>query len=468
MKKIPKDFLWGASTSAYQVEGATDADGKGKSIQDLIPQKPGVSNFATTSDHYNHWKEDVKLMAEMGFKSYRFSISWPRIMPDLTGNINEKGMKFYENLIDELIKYKIEPIVTIWHFDLPLEIHNAGGWDERDLAIPLFVKYSKALFERFDGKVKYWLTINEQNMMIMFGHVLGLVQVTDGYKHLKNMYQQNHHMMIAQAEVMKMYHDNFGKKGGKIGPAPNIATVYPKTCDPKDVNAAYRTSAIRNWLYLDLSVKGIYNQTVWQWFESNNIAPTIKDGDMEIIAQGKPDFIGYNYYNSMTVEKPEVKELVLKGSDQQLAFDIPDVFKAFKNDKLQQTKFRWGVDPSGFLQTSRELNDRYGLPILLTENGLGHEDVLTKDGKIHDEYRINFLREHIKLIPQILTEGIDLIGYNPWSAIDLVSTHQGIKKRYGFVYIDRDDEGNGDFKRYKKDSFHWYKKVISSDGEDLD
>lgn len=259
LKPFPEGFLWGASTSAYQVEGAWNEDGKGMSVQDIPDekkQKEGVADFKAASDHYHRYQEDVKLFSEMGMKAYRFSIAWSRVIPDGDGEVNEKGLEFYENLIDELIKYHIEPVVTIYHFDLPYELEKKGGWLNRD-TVDAFERYARVLFEHFGNRVKYWLTINEQNVMIVHAGAVGV-----GKRSLtkKETYQQNHHMLLAQAKVMKLCHAML--KDSKIGPAPNITAIYPKTCKPEDVIAANNWESLRCWLYLDVAVWGRYNSLV--------------------------------------------------------------------------------------------------------------------------------------------------------------------------------------------------------------
>jgi len=460
-KKIPQNFLWGASTSAYQVEGAWNLDGKALSVQDKNTGKIGIADFKDATAHYYHWKEDVELMAEMGFKSYRFSIAWTRIMPN--GKINQKGIEFYNNLINSLLEKKIEPIVTIYHFDLPLYLAEQGGWLNRNLTVSAFVEYAKVLFENFGDRVKWWQTINEQNMSIIVGQLIGTVSKEEENP-WKNLYQQNHHMLIAQALAMDLFHQIV--KNGKIGPAPNIAPVYPASSDPLDVDAAYKAEAWRNWLYLDPAVKGKYNPLILKWFAKMGYTPKTEPNDDQILASGKPDFIAFNYYASMTVQRPSSDTNNNKSVSQQIMPNTPYLFDVVPNEHLIKTEFGWEIDPQGFLQTTRNLYDRYHLPLILTENGLGAYDKL-ENGQVHDPYRIAYLKAHIEQIPEILSEGIELIGYNPWSAIDLVSTREGLKKRYGFIYVDRDDDGNGEFKRYRKDSFYWYKEVISSNGENL-
>jgi 6-phospho-beta-glucosidase len=465
LKPFPKDFFWGASTSAYQVEGANLEDGKGPSCQDVKELPPGTADLATCADMYHRYKEDIALMAEMGFKSYRFSIAWTRILPNGDGEVNPKGIEFYNNLINECLKYNITPIVTMFHFDMPDALDKRGSWSNRD-SIGWFENYAKVLFENFGDRVKYWLTINEQNMLTLVGSVIGTLRVPEGTTNLtKEIYQQNHHQLVAQAKAMVLCHKML--PDAKIGPAPNIAFVYPASCKPEDILAAENYNAIRNWLYLDAAAKGRYNNLVWAYLEEIDACPVFGEGDEEALQNAHPDFIGFNYYTTSTAEASNSWDEKLEpNADQQTARGEAGFYKGFKNPNLMQTEFGWEIDPIGFRVTIRELYDRYHLPLLVTENGLGAYDKL-EDGKIHDNYRIKYLYEHIKQIQIAITDGAEMLGYNPWSAIDLVSTHEGIRKRYGFIYVDTTDEEVGSLKRYRKDSFEWYKKVIASNGADL-
>lgn len=459
MKLFKDDFLWGASTSAYQVEGAYNEDGKGLSVQDVKNVIPGTSDFKVSSDHYHHYKEDIKLMAEMGFKVYRFSIAWTRIIPDGDGEINEKGVQFYSDMIDECLKYNIQPLITMYHFDLPNELEKKGGWNSRN-TVDAFVNYGKVLFENYGSRVKYWLTINEQNMMILHGNA-----ISGGLVSQKELYQQNHHMMLAQALTMKLLHKMV--PDAKIGPAPNIASIYPKTCNPKDIIAMQNFAAIRNWLYLDMAVFGRYNTTAWNFLEKEGITPEVLEGDMEALGGANPDFIAFNYYNTATVSDGNKAEKAAKEGDQQITVGIPGYFEGDNNEYLEKTGFGWEVDPDGFRITLREVYDRYQLPIIITENGLGAQDEINENGEIIDDYRIDYLQKHIVQARLAVDDGVDLFGYCPWSALDLISTHQGFTKRYGFIYVNRDEFDLRDLKRIKKKSFYWYKKVIGSNGEDL-
>ena len=456
LKQFPKDFLWGASTSSYQVEGAFDEDGKGMSIQDLHAPEH-IADFKVASDHYHHWKEDIALMAEMGLKAYRFSISWARILPKGVGEVNEAGVTFYDQLIDELVKNNIEPVVTMYHFDLPLELYNNGGWNNR-ATIDAFEQYAKILFENYGDRVKYWLTINEQNCMINHPNAMNPGKVPSK----KELYQQCHNMFVAGAKATLLCHEMC--KDAKIGPAPNITAIYPETCAPSDVIAADNWETIRCWMYLDMAVYGKYNALAWAYMEEKDCLPQIEEGDMELLASAKVDFIGVNYYATATVSasKNDGTDCQPRNGDQQVMLGEEGVYRAAQNLNLEETEFGWIIDSVGLRVTLRRIYSRYNLPLLITENGLGAKDVISEDGKVHDEYRIDYLKRHFKQAQLAITDGVDLIGYCPWSFIDLVSTHQGYEKRYGFVYVNREEKDLKDMARIKKDSFYWYQDVIKS------
>lgn len=465
LKEFPKDFLWGASTSAYQVEGASLEDGKGPSCQDVKKIPKGTTDLTVCADHYHRYKEDIALMAEMGFKAYRFSISWTRIIPDGIGEVNPKGIAFYNNLIDECLSHNIEPIVTMFHFDMPAKLDEMGSWSNRD-SIEWFTNYARVLYENFGDRVKYWLTINEQNTLTLNGPIVGTLKIPEGCENiLKEVYQQNHHMLVAQAKAMALCHDML--PNAKIGPAPNIGLVYPASCNPEDMLAAQNYNAIRNWLYLDIAVYGRYNNLVLAFLEEKNALPEIFAEDEEILKSGHPDYIGFNYYNTSTVKASDGTE-ALNEADQQSVLNEPGFYLAYANPNLPRTEFGWFIDPIGFRATIREIYSRYHLPMLLTENGLGAYDKLEEDGSIHDQYRIKYLKDHIEQMALAIADGCDMLGYCPWSAIDLVSTHAGIVKRYGFIYVDRDEFDLKTLNRYRKDSFYWYKKVIESNGKNLE
>ncbi|QBO37001.1 glycoside hydrolase family 1 protein [Periweissella cryptocerci] len=455
---FPQDFLWGASTSAYQVEGAWNVDGKGPSVQDIRDVPAGTIDFRDAVDHYHHMKEDVQLFKELGLKAYRLSIAWSRILPEGTGEINEAGIKFYDDLINELLANDIEPVITVFHFDLPAALNEKGGWQNRE-TITAFREYCHILFERFGDRVKYWLTINEQNMMVLFGSM-----IWGGEGGYQTAFTENHHMLLAQAEVMRDYHE--GHYPGKIGPAPNIALMYPGSDKPEDVLAAQQANALRNWAFLDPAVYGRYNAQFLAIIKQLGVEIPFEDGDGEILRNGTADFIAFNYYNSGTVVAMDSQGELASG-DQQTGIGFPGFFKQIDNANLDHTKFGWEIDPIGFRTTINEIYSRYGLPLIITENGMADYDELTADGKIHDQPRIKYLGDHIEQMRLAMADGAEVFGYNPWSAIDLISTHEGLKKRYGFIYVNRHDDGSGNYERYKKDSFAWYRGVIDSDGVQL-
>lgn len=465
LKQFDENFFWGASTSAYQVEGAWNEDGKGMSVMDMAKHPEGTSDFKIASDQYHRYKEDVALFAKLGLKVYRFSIAWTRVLPEGTGKINEKGIQFYSDLIDELLAHNIKPIITMYHFDLPYALQQKGGWSNRD-TIDAFENYAKALFTYFGDRVEYWLTINEQNMMILHGANIGTVD-SNSKNIEKELYQQNHHMLLAQAKAMKLCHAMC--PNSKIGPAPNISSVYPASSKPEDVLAAQNFSAIRNWLYLDMAVFGRYNSIAWSYMSEKGYTPSIQEGDMEILSDTKPDFIAFNYYSTATVvQNTDNASNYNSIGDQQSAEVEVGVYSGVSNANLQKTEFGWEIDPVGFRSTLREVNERYNLPLIITENGLGAFDELEEGDVINDDYRIDYLRKHIEQAKLAVTDGVNLIGYCPWSAIDLISTHQGFRKRYGFIYVDRDDFDLKDLRRIPKKSFYWYKKVIETNGDNLE
>lgn len=461
LKPFPADFLWGASTSAYQVEGAWNEDGKGPSVIDARREYPeGTTDFKVASDHYHRYKEDIAMFAEIGLKSYRFSIAWTRIIPDGSGEINPAGIDFYHRLIDEILSHGIVPIVTMYHFDLPQALQEKGGWYNRE-TVDAFARYADVLFDEYGSKVKYWLTINEQNLMILQGAALGTLD-EKLVNQKKNLYQQNHNMLVAQAKVMNSLHNKI--PGAKIGPAPNIAVIYPATSKPEDILAAFNYNAIRNWLYLDMAARGEYNTLAWRYMEEKGYAPEILPGDMDILRGGKPDFIAFNYYTTQAVEasRGDGTDEVIRGGNKLLKSGEDGVHRGAANDHLPRTQFGTEIDPVGFRNTLREIYDRYHLPLLITENGLGAFDKLDENGEINDDYRIDYLRRHLEQMQLAITDGVEVFGYTPWSALDLISTHQGCSKRYGLIYVNRDEFDLKDLKRIRKLSSYWYADVIKN------
>lgn len=474
LDNFSENFLWGSASAAYQVEGAWDKDGKGPSIWDIYTKIPGTtfkeSNGDVAVDHYDRYKEDVALMKEMGLKAYRFSISWPRIFPNGKGVINEKGLEFYNNLIDELIKNNIEPVVTLYHWDLPQALMDEyKGWESRNI-IEDFNNYAVTLFKSFGNKVKYWVTLNEQNVFIKLGYEIALHP--PGIKDLKRMYEANHIANLANAKVIDSYRKLDLK--GMIGPSFAYSPAYYNSPKPQDVLAGENADLLNNDWWLEVYCNGRYPKMAWKYLEREGLTPTIEYGDFELLKKGKPDFMGINYYQTTTYE-----ENPLEGGVGQGTFNtsgkkgttkdsgIPGVYKTVKNNYLDTTDWDWTIDPEGLRIGLRRITDRYNLPILITENGLGAFDKLEEANQIQDKYRIDYLEAHIKACKEAITDGVDLIGYCTWSFTDLLSWLNGYQKRYGFVYVDRDEAEGGTLNRYKKDSFYWYKEVIKNNGEDI-
>ncbi|WP_125114382.1 glycoside hydrolase family 1 protein [Agathobaculum sp. Marseille-P7918] len=462
---FPEHFLWGASTSAYQVEGAWDEDGKSPSIIDMYEHPAGYADFTVASDHYHHFAEDIALFAKMGLKAYRFSIAWTRILPQGTGEVNPAGVEHYRAVIAECRKYGIEPVVTMYHFDLPWCLEQQGGWLNR-ATIDAFENYARVLFTEYGSEVKYWLTINEQNTMILHPGAIGLPKGGQ-LPSRKDLYQMNHHMMLAQARVMKLCHVLCPQ--AKIGPALNLTAMYPETCRPEDAIAAHNWEVLRCWNFADVPVFGQYHPLAMRYLEDRGLTPEIQPEDWDTLAGAKPDFIAMNYYSTATIaaSRGDASDVSARAGDQQIMLGEEGVYRAAENPYVGKTQYGWVVDPTGFRYTLRKVCERYHLPILITENGIGAPDKLEADGSVHDPYRIEFYEKHLHAMREAITDGVDMLGYCPWAAVDVVSTHQGYAKRYGFIYVDRDEQDLRDLRRYPKDSFYWYQKTIAENGKNL-
>lgn len=462
LASFPDQFMWGASISAYQAEGAYQEDGKLPSIIDEYQHNEDVAGFDIASDFYHQYKEDIALFKELGLKAFRFSIAWTRIMGKNLGETNEKGINFYHRVIDECLENGIEPIVTMYHFDLPYHLEEQGGWLNRK-TIDCFLDYVKVLFAEYGDKVNYWLTINEQNTMILHPGAIGIPK-EGGLPSKKELFQINHHVLLAQAQAIALYHQLDMK--GKIGPAINLTAMYQATAHPEDAIAAHNWETLRGWSFLDVAVRGKYNYLFEKYLNDRDMYPKIEAGDFDRLAAGKPDFIAINYYSTATIaaSKNDGSDVSARAGDQQIMLGEEGVYRAAENPYVDKTPYGWVVDPTGLRLTLRKLYDRYDLPILITENGYGAPDTIGEDGKIQDNDRIDYLQKHIFAIQEALTDGVDVMGYLPWSAIDVVSTHQGFNKRYGFIYVDRTDKELKTLKRIKKESFYWYQKVIMQNG----
>lgn len=474
LDKFKDGFLWGSASAAYQVEGAYDEDGKGPSIWDEFSEIPGKTykntNGKIAVDFYHRFKEDVALMKEMGLKAYRFSISWSRIYPKGRGEVNEKGLEFYDKLIDELIANDIKLIITIYHWDLPKALQDLyGGWESREI-IDDFNNYCITLYKRYGDRVKYWVTMNEQNVFMLLGYKLGIHP--PGVMDEKRMLKANHIASLANAKAIESFRKCVSN--GMIGPSFALTPNYAHTCKPEDILARENAEDINCHWWLDVYCFGHYPSYAYSTYEKRGTAPEIEDGDLELLERGKPDFIGINYYRSETVEKnpldgignfEKINTSGKKGTSED--YGMPGLFKTIKNPYLERTNWDWEIDPTGLRIGIRRLNSRYRLPILVTENGLGEFDKVEPGDIINDDYRINYIRDHILACKQSITDGVELLGYCTWSFTDLLSWLNGYRKRYGFVYVDRDEEGLRTLRRIKKKSFYWYKKVIETNGEEL-
>jgi len=474
LKPFPRNFLWGAASAAYQIEGAWNEDGKGISNWDQFVRIPGKTFQGTTGDvavdHYHRYKGDVQLMAEMGMKAYRFSVSWPRIFPNGTGEVNQKGIEFYDNLINELKKHHIEPILTLYHWDLPQALQDEyGGWESRNI-IEDFTNYSVELFKRFGDRVKYWVSLNEQNIFTSLGYQKGMHP--PGVRDAKLFYQVNHHANLANASVIKEFHRYV--PDGKIGPSFAYSPAYPASSKPEDILAAENAEELNNHWWMDIYAWGKYPKAAWSYLEENGLAPIVEEDDFELLKEGKPDFMGLNYYQTNTFEENpleggvsegEINTTGKKGTSTDTG--IPGLYKTTANPHLQRTNWDWNIDPEGLRIALRRITNRYHLPILISENGLGEYDKLEENDIINDDYRIDYLRAHIESIQQAITDGVKMLGYCVWSFTDLLSWLNGYQKRYGFVYINQHEEGTHDLRRIKKKSYYWYKKTIESNGEKL-
>ncbi len=478
MRTFRKDFLWGGATAANQFEGAWNVDGKGASVSDMCTNgtRDCAKRITTTIepdtlypsheaiDFYNHYAEDIKLFAEMGFKVFRFSIAWTRIFPTgMEQEANEEGLKFYDRVIDECRKYNIEPLITISHYEMPYAlVEKYNGWYGRE-CIELFERYCHAIFERYKDKVVYWLTFNEINAGTMpMGNVLslGTVQgfsgpITEVKDDPQTRFQALHHQFVASAKVVKYAHDNYPQF--KMGNMICFLTTYPETCKPEDMLAFQSEMRMKNWFCSDVMVRGYYPSYAFRYFEENGITVKMEAGDEEILKEGTIDFYTFSYYMSSCVNSG--KEGEKTGGN---------LSGGLKNPYLEESEWGWQIDPKGLRFTLNAIYDRYQLPLMVVENGLGARDEIEADGSINDDYRIDYLRKHIKEMREAVADGVDLMGYTPWGCIDLVSASTGeMAKRYGFIYVEKYDDGTGTLARRKKKSFDWYKQVIESNGENL-
>ena len=497
---LPKDFLWGGATAAHQFEGGYLEDGKGLCSGDVVTSEDGRNGIQrrvtytlpdgeygsqfvfpyqdlpqdtklschegefypthAASDFYHHYKEDIALMAEMGFKCYRMSINWARILPHGDDKIpNEKGLEFYDRVFDECLKYHIEPVVTLLHFETPVSLINRyGAWIDRR-CVDAFVKYCEIVMKRYQHKVKYWMTFNEINNQMnykndIFGWTNSGVHFGDYDNPEEAMYICGHHTLLASAlavKIGKQINPNF-----LIGNMIAMVPIYPFSCRPADMVLSNQMMHDR-WFFCDVQCRGHYPAYALKMFERKGFNINITEEDKKILAEGTVDYIGFSYYMTNTVDSTAHQD-VSKATDGSSEHSV-------KNPFIKKSDWGWVFDPQGLRWMLNELYGRYHIPVFIAENGLGAIDEVSEDGKVHDPYRIQYLNEHVSAMRDALEDGVDLLGYTWWGPIDLVSASTGeMKKRYGFIYVDMDDQGKGSLKRIRKDSFYHYQKIIQTNG----
>ena len=469
-----RDFLWGGATAANQCEGGFREGGRGMAIVDVIPH--GVYRMPVMNgtmdyrdlpedthypgreaiDMYGHYKEDIALFAEMGFQCYRFSFSWSRLFP--TGEEaepNREGLQFYDDVVNELLRYGIEPVVTLCHFDAPLFlVEKYGSWKSRKM-IDSFLRYCDTVFRHFKGRVRYWITFNEINMLMHLPFMGAGIRLKEGEDELQVKYQAAHHELVASALAVKLAREISPEF--QVGCMLAAGSVYPYSCNPTDVWESMKKDRA-NYFFIDVQARGEYPEYAKKYMIRQGIELEITVEDTEILKENTVDFISLSYYNSRCVR-----------SDGKGEASGGNVFASAKNPYLECSQWGWPIDPMGFRITLNALYDRYQKPLFVVENGIGAVDAVKEDGSIDDDYRIDYLRSHIRAMMEAADEdGVDIMGYTPWGCIDLVSATTGeMSKRYGLIYVDKDDDGKGTLNRVRKKSFYWYKEVIASNGERL-
>ena len=478
MSVLREDFLWGGAVAANQCEGAWNADGKGASVPDMCTNGSAKEpKWVTTEirpdrlypsheaiDFYHRYEGDIALFAEMGFRCFRLSVNWTRIFPTgMETEPNEKGLEYYDRVFDCCRKYGIEPLVTISHYELPYAlVERYNGWESREL-IDCYVRYARTLFDRDHGKVKYWLTFNEINSSVVpLGAVVntGTIRGFEGPVSAlpdkkQERFQALHHMFLASALAVKYAHDHY--PGLLIGDMNLFSVSYPLSPDPDDVLKNQQNMNMNNWFCSDIQVRGAYPFYAKRFFEENGITIRKEAGDEEILKEGTVDFYTFSYYMSTCITAKN--DAAAAGGN---------IISGVPNPYLKSSDWGWQIDPKGLRFSLNEIYARYGLPMMVVENGLGAYDQKGEDGVVHDTYRIDYLRQHIEQMKEAVRDGVDLMGYTPWGCIDLVSATTGeMAKRYGFIYVNKFDDGTGDLTREKKESFWWYQKVIRSNGEEL-
>ena len=474
--KFPQGFMWGGATAANQVEGAYDQDGKGLSIVDAIPGGKDRLKIVSSPefdftldpanhtypnhkgiDHYHRFQEDIALFAEMGFKCYRFSIAWTRIYPNgVEQEPEEAGLQHYDQVIDACIAHGIEPVITISHYEMPLHLATAfGGWKNREL-IGHFERFARTVLTRYGHKVKYWMTFNEINSAAHFPIMSQGLTVKTGALEAQAKFQAWHNQFVASSLAVKIAHETNAQI--QIGCMILFATNYAYDCNPVNQLETLKETQAFNFYCADVQAGGKYPYYAKSLWQSQGVELDIQPGDLELIKQHTVDYIGFSYYMSSTINKTNPDAVTAQGN----------LLGGARNPFLEASDWGWEIDPVGLRIALNQLYDRYEKPLFIVENGLGAVDKPDENHYIADDYRINYLRQHIEAMAEAIEDGVELMGYTPWGCIDLVSMSTGeMSKRYGLIYVDLDDKISGTGNRYRKKSFHWYQKVIGTNGEDI-
>lgn len=450
-------FLWGGSVSSMQTEGAWNEDGKGLTVYDAQGKTKSGSDWKVAIDFYHRYKEDIALFAGMGFSAYRFSVSWARILPDGEGDVNENGLRFYENMIDELLNHHIEPVVCLHHFDLPLAlVQKYGGWLRRE-TLEAFQKYAEIVIRRFGTRVKYYIPFNEQNAAVLLPS-FQLPKDTPAIERARLQAICTHHIFMASAAVKHLAQQY--APHAKVGGMVNFTPIYPASPRPEDVLAALSANQSYNYNSLDIFATGEYPANLQREWDKAGISVPILPGDLDYLKQAKMDFLAHSYYMSATIKAGE--------SSDSASFLMRMFLNPVKNEYLEQTEWGWSIDPVGMRLTVTDIYNRYHLPVFTIECGIGVNETLNEELTVEDDYRISYFRDHLKQLKLAVSEdGVDLMGFLTWGPIDILSSQGEMKKRYGFIYVNRTDTDLKDLARYKKKSYDWFKNVIANNGEDL-
>lgn len=473
---LKEGFLWGGAVAAHQLEGGYLEGGKGLSIMDVTTAGDRVTRRRITDtvvpgedypnheaiDFYHHYKEDIKLFGEMGFKCFRTSIAWTRIFPNGDeAEPNEEGLKFYDDMFAECRKYGIEPVITLSHFEMPLHLVKEYGGFRNRKCIDFFLRFAVACFKRYKDKVKYWMTFNEINNQANYQEELSIygnsgIRYKEGDNKEEVMYQAAHYELVASALAVKAGHEI--NPDFQIGCMIAMCPIYPATCKPEDVLMAQKAMQKR-YYYTDVHVHGVYPANITSYWKRKGFAIDCTDEDLKALKEGCVDYIGFSYYMTFAIEHKETNGL----------YEYHEGEDFVKNPFVKASDWGWQIDPAGLRYALNWFTDRYAVPLFIVENGLGAYDKAKEDGSIDDDYRIEYFRKHIEQMKKAVEEdGVDLMGYTPWGCIDLVSAGTGeMDKRYGFIYVDKHNDGTGDLSRRPKKSFYWYQKVIKTNGEDL-